>query len=48
MHLQNILNQLGASLAEKVELLNYFDDRSVSFSIASDALQKLRMTKLLE
>ena len=48
MHLQNILNQLGATLAEKVELLNYFDDRPVSFSIASDALQKLRMTKLLE
>ncbi len=48
MHLQNILNQLGANLAEKIELLNYFDNRHVSFSIASDALQKLRVTKLLE
>ncbi len=48
MHLQNILNQLGATLEEKVELLNYFNDRPVSFSMASDALQKLRVTKLLE
>ncbi|MCF6349332.1 MAG: hydroxymethylglutaryl-CoA reductase, degradative [Flavobacteriaceae bacterium] len=48
MHLQNILNQLGATQQEKVELMNYFDDRQVSFSMASEALEKLRVTKLLE
>ncbi len=48
MHLQNILNQLGATQQEKVELINYFDDRQVSFSMASEALEKLRVSKLLE
>jgi len=48
MHLQNILNQLGATQEEKIELMNYFDDRQVSFSMASEALEKLRVTKLLE
>jgi hydroxymethylglutaryl-CoA reductase len=48
MHLQNILNQLGATKQEKVELMNYFDDRQVSFSMASEALEKLRVAKLLE
>jgi len=48
MHLQNMLNQLGATQAEKIELINYFDDKQVSFSMASEALEKLRVTKQLE
>ncbi len=48
MHLQNMLNQLGATQQEKIELINYFDDRQVSFSMASEALDKLRVTKLLK
>jgi len=48
MHLQNMLNQLGATQSEKIELINYFDDKQVSFSMASEALEKLRVTKLLE
>jgi len=48
MHLQNILNQLGATQGEKITLTNYFNDKQVSYNIASEALEKLRVTKILE
>jgi len=48
MHLQNMLNQLGATQGEKVALINYFDDRQVSYNMASEALEKLRVTNILE
>jgi len=48
MHLQNILNQLGASQQEKKELINYFEDREISYNSATEALEKLRITKILD
>jgi len=48
MHLQNILNQLGATLEEKVELLNYFNDNPVNYNAVSEVLDKFRVTKLLK
>lgn len=42
MHLQNILNQLGATKDEKKNILNYFQDRQVSYNSASAALDNLR------
>ena len=42
MHLQNILNQLGASKDEKRKILNYFQDRQVSYNSANEALDNLR------
>jgi len=48
MHLQNMLNQLGATMQEKIELINYFNDKQVNYSVVSKVLEKLRITKLLE
>ena len=42
MHLQNILNQLGATKQEKKQILNYFHDKPVSYNSATEALDKLR------
>ncbi len=48
MHLQNMLNQLEATQEEKVELINYFEKKQVSYSIISEALEKLRVSRMLE
>ena len=42
MHLQNILNQLGATSEEKMTILSYFKDRQVTYNTATEALDKLR------
>mgnify|MGYP001051669886 CR=1 FL=1 len=42
MHLMNILNQLEASEAEKVEAVHYFTHHKVSFNSVSQFLQNLR------
>jgi len=42
MHLQNILNQLGATKEEKTIILSYFKDRQVTYNTATEALDKLR------
>jgi len=42
MHLQNILNQLGATREEKTIILSYFKDKQVSYNTATEALDKLR------
>ena len=42
MHLQNILNQLGATKEEKTIILSYFKDRQVTYNSATEALDKLR------
>ena len=42
MHLLNILNQLEATDAEKVEIVNYFKDKVVSFSNAVEIFCKIR------
>jgi len=48
MHLQNILNQLGATEKEKKHILNYFNERSVSYNSATEALDKLRNNNKLQ
>jgi len=48
MHLQNILNQLGATKQEKVEILNYFRNKHISYNSAAEALEKLRANKILK
>lgn len=48
MHLQNILNQLGASKEEKSKLINYFKNKEISYNSATEALDKLRNTELFE
>jgi len=48
MHLQNMLNQLGATTEEKIALLNYFNNNPVSYNAVSEALEKFRVTKLLK
>lgn len=45
MHLQNMLNQLGASQFEKSEIMTYFNDKHVSFNSVEEALKKLRVSK---
>jgi hydroxymethylglutaryl-CoA reductase len=45
MHLQNILNQLGATKKEKTIILSYFKDRQVTYNSATEALDKLRNSK---
>lgn len=45
MHLQNILNQLGANEQEKIAILNYFKNRQVSYNSAEETLSKLRLSK---
>ncbi|MCI2228998.1 hydroxymethylglutaryl-CoA reductase, degradative [Polaribacter sp. MSW13] len=42
MHLQNILNQLGATEEEKIEITNYFDKRTVSHSAVVTKFNQLR------
>jgi len=42
MHLQNILNQIGATKEEKMIILSYFKDRQVTYNSATEALDKLR------
>jgi hydroxymethylglutaryl-CoA reductase len=42
MHLLNILNQLEATDAEKIEIVSYFKDKVVSFSSAVEVFCKLR------
>jgi len=47
MHLQNILNQLGATKEEKEKILEYFKKRQITYNNASEALDKLRKHKTL-
>ena len=47
MHLQNILNQLGATKEEKKIILSYFKDRQVTYNTATEALDKLRNSETL-
>ncbi len=42
MHLQNILNQLGASIDEKEIITNYFENKTVSHSAVVDKFNELR------
>jgi hydroxymethylglutaryl-CoA reductase len=42
MHLLNILNQLEATDQEKIEIVNYFKDKVVSFSAAVEIFCKIR------
>ncbi|MBT8385439.1 MAG: hydroxymethylglutaryl-CoA reductase, degradative [Bacteroidia bacterium] len=45
MHLQNILNQLGANEQEKIAILNYFKNRQVTYNSAEETLSRLRLSK---
>ena len=45
MHLQNILNQLGANEQEKIAILDYFKNRQVTYNSAEETLSKLRLSK---
>ncbi len=42
MHLQNILNQLGANEVEREEIISYFDKRTVSHSAVVTKFNELR------
>ena len=42
MHLLNILNQLGATTAEKEQVVQHFKTETVSFSAAEKVLQQIR------
>ena len=42
MHLQNILNQLGASSEEKEEITTYFENKTVSHSAVVDKFNELK------
>jgi hydroxymethylglutaryl-CoA reductase len=46
MHLGNIINQLEASDAERIMILNHFKDNAVSHSAVVEYVQDLRKTKL--
>ena len=48
MHLQNILNQLETTPSEKKALNTYFKDREISYNTVVEALDKLRVTKILK
>ena len=48
MHLQNILNQLGANQQEKITLVHYFKNREVSYNAVNEAFKKLKTAKLLD
>ena len=48
MHLQNILNQLGATKEEKKIILSYFKERQVTYNTATEALDKLRNSETLQ
>ena len=42
MHIMNILNQHGASKEEKIKVLDYFKDNTISHSLVVDYLEQLR------
>ncbi len=42
MHLLNILNQLGATDIEKIDIINYFKNHTVTHSAVVEAFEKLR------
>lgn len=42
MHLANILNQLGATEEEKTQAIEYFNDKTVSYSEVETFLKKIR------
>lgn len=42
LHLPNIMTQLGANEKEKVKIIEYFKDKTVSFSAVKRVLEKLR------
>lgn len=42
MHLMNILNQLGATDAEKKQAIKHFEKNTVSHSAAADYITELR------
>jgi hydroxymethylglutaryl-CoA reductase len=44
MHLLNILNQMGASEAEKIKLIEYFKKHSATHNAVVEALEELRKT----
>ena len=46
MHLQNILNQLGATETEKQEITTYFDKRTVSHAAVVTKFNELRKPKI--
>ena len=45
MHLMNILNQLGASDTEKIEIASYFDGKTVTYSDVVNRFNEYRKTK---
>ena len=47
MHLQNILNQLGATKEEKEKIHEYFKHRPISYNNATETLDRLRKHKTL-
>jgi len=42
MHLMNILNQLEATNEQKKQLVSYFKNRIVSYSVVIEAFDKLK------
>ncbi len=46
MHLQNILNQLGASPEEKIELIKILNHQQITYNSVNKAFHKLRINKL--
>ena len=46
MHLQNILNQLGVTDKEKIEITNYFEKRTVSHSAVVTKFNELRKLRI--
>jgi hydroxymethylglutaryl-CoA reductase len=44
MHLQNILNQLGADTIEKEKITRYFDGKTVSHAAVVSKFEALRKT----
>jgi len=48
MHLMNILNQFEASNEEKLLLIDFFKDKTVSHNSVSEALEKLRQQNILK
>ena len=45
MHLMNILNQVNADTEEKSKLVKYFEDKPISHSAVSEAIEELRLAK---
>jgi hydroxymethylglutaryl-CoA reductase len=42
MHLLNMLNQLGATEAEKLQLVAYFKERTVTNAAVKEAFEKIK------